>query len=313
MEFSVLICTHQRAAELDLTLQSLARLYLPNDMTWEVVVVDNASTDRTPAVIDSWRSRPLPIRSVAEPKLGIQHARNAALREGRGDLFVFLDDDVTADPQLLAAYRDAARLHPDVTYFGGRIIPTFDHDPSPLALTMLRQRPTIFSRCDLSPTMREMGPLEGGYSANLCLRRSKLMGCTFEPGFGHIGGDGVSGEETAYLYRLAKAGAKGLWVPGAMVQHRIGVGRTTWKYAERCTSSRARGVMRLELLEDRPERPVTRRELFWWWREAIKRRARALLAGPWVPLDRRFALRHTVWQRRAQLLEARKFFRQGRR
>ena len=120
---SMVVCTRNRAALLDDMLVTATRLRLPAQLDWELLVVDNGSTDSTGEVIRRYQDR-LPIRHVEEPRIGISHARNRAVSEGRGRYLCWTDDDVRLDPDWLAAYLAAFERHPEAAVFGGRS--TFD-------------------------------------------------------------------------------------------------------------------------------------------------------------------------------------------
>jgi len=94
MDVTLVICTRNRAADLAPTLRSIQATRVPNGLDVELLVVDNGSTDATPDVIAEASSGPIPVRHVVEPTPGLSHARNCALREARGDVFLFTDDDV---------------------------------------------------------------------------------------------------------------------------------------------------------------------------------------------------------------------------
>jgi glycosyltransferase involved in cell wall biosynthesis len=93
---TVLICTHNRASKLEGALRSLEAQTLPKER-FEVIAVDNASTDDTQAVLDACSSRAiLNLRKVREMELGLDAARNRGLREAGGEIVAFLDDDARA-------------------------------------------------------------------------------------------------------------------------------------------------------------------------------------------------------------------------
>src|SRR5947207_180454 len=102
MRVTVAICTFNRAESLRRTLESVAALHLPEALDWEVVVVNNNSTDHTDSVIESFKER-LPIRREFEPQPGASNARNRAVYVAKGDYFVWTDDDVVVDNGWLAA------------------------------------------------------------------------------------------------------------------------------------------------------------------------------------------------------------------
>ena len=85
MHVTVAICTWNRARLLDQTLTGLHALRIPEGITWELLVVNNRSTDDTDAVI-SRHADTLRLRRLCEPKQGLSNARNCAVRAARGDL-----------------------------------------------------------------------------------------------------------------------------------------------------------------------------------------------------------------------------------
>ena len=93
MLITVAICTYNRATALEHALGTLTHLVPPHDARWELVVVDNASTDRTREVLAAFAGR-LPLRVAFEQKSGLSHARNCALDNAGGDYVLWTDDDV---------------------------------------------------------------------------------------------------------------------------------------------------------------------------------------------------------------------------
>lgn len=81
---SVAICTWNRSALLDQTLARMTQLVVPTGVTWELLVVDNPSTDDSGQVIQNYQSR-LPVVALYEEKKGHSNARNCAINRARGD------------------------------------------------------------------------------------------------------------------------------------------------------------------------------------------------------------------------------------
>jgi hypothetical protein len=75
LDITVIICTRNRAPQLRQALESAARLRVPDDLKWELVVVDNGSSDGTAEVAASFKSR-LPVRVIREETPGLSNARN---------------------------------------------------------------------------------------------------------------------------------------------------------------------------------------------------------------------------------------------
>ena len=104
MLVTVAICTLNRAESLRKTLASLVAMRLPEQMEWEVVVVDNGSTDHTDKVITDFAER-LPIRREYEPQRGHTPARNRAVGAAKGEYIVWTDDDVSGQSRLARGLR----------------------------------------------------------------------------------------------------------------------------------------------------------------------------------------------------------------
>ncbi|MGA7909370.1 MAG: glycosyltransferase [Candidatus Sulfotelmatobacter sp.] len=102
MQISVILCTCNRHLYLRKVLDSIASSVVPAAVAWEVLVVDNNSSDQTQEVAKESAARyPGRIRYVLEPRQGKSHALNTGIRESRGGVLVFVDDDVTVEPAWL--------------------------------------------------------------------------------------------------------------------------------------------------------------------------------------------------------------------
>src|SRR6266849_2647219 len=123
MNITVILCTYNRSECLAKALQSAAALALPGSMAWEILVVDNISSDRSREVVEDFCKRyPCHLRYLFEPQHGLSHPLNAAIRGARGNVIAFLDDDVTVEPTWLQNL--TAALHDgELAGAGGRILP----------------------------------------------------------------------------------------------------------------------------------------------------------------------------------------------
>ncbi len=99
IQASVVVCTRNRAAILPAALESLARQ--KSKRVFEVIVVNNGSDDETAEVIAEWCRRDSRFRMVDEPNPGLSRAKNLGVHEARGDVVLFTDDDVLAEPEWL--------------------------------------------------------------------------------------------------------------------------------------------------------------------------------------------------------------------
>ena len=101
MKASVIICTFNRARLLVDTLQAIINQH-PPDGGYEIVVVDNNSSDETRLVAEQAAARvPVCVRYVFEADQGLSLARNAGIRAAKGEIVAFVDDDVDAGPHWL--------------------------------------------------------------------------------------------------------------------------------------------------------------------------------------------------------------------
>jgi glycosyltransferase involved in cell wall biosynthesis len=229
---SVAMCTWNRAASLGHALASMEKLVVPEEPGWEILVVNNACTDETDAVIARYAPR-LPIRRLLEPQPGVSNARNCALDAVTGDLLVWVDDDCSVDPRWIGEYRAAAERYPEAAFFGGAIEASFE-SPPPLWLE------TEWSRvCDVyavrSPE-RDGAPVEPSllpFGANFAVRAEVQRRYRYLPSLGRRGDAMLGGEETEVMLRMLRDGHRGVWVPGARVQHRVTSDRLTEGYLRR--------------------------------------------------------------------------------
>jgi glycosyltransferase involved in cell wall biosynthesis len=229
MRVTVAICTWNRAVLLQRTLDQLCQLRVPAGVEWELILVNNNSTDSTEQVATHFAQR-LPMRYEVEPKQGLSHARNRALELATGELICWTDDDVLVDTEWLSAYVDAARRWPDAGYFGGRISPWFEHDPPDWLAKNVAVLGGLLVARDLR---RSEGPFpvdEWPFGANMAFRREAVSGRWFDPKLGLVGDTTILGEETEYCRRLHQAGFEGVWVPSAAVHHWVSATRMRLTY-----------------------------------------------------------------------------------
>lgn len=216
-----MICTFNRADSLRQTLNSLVELRAPEHADWELLVVDNNSSDNTAEVVSSFESR-LPLRYAFEGEQGLSAARNRALMEFKGDLLLFTDDDVIVDPLWLVAFDRAAERFPLAGYFGGRVLPFWsDRKPRWLKDESLALISGLLVRFDLGDETHEFATNQPTpFGASFALRRTTIdkVGL-FRRDLGVNGGVPGRGEESEYLDRVQIAGWAGVYVGEAIARH----------------------------------------------------------------------------------------------
>ncbi len=239
MDLSVIICTFNRAWSLRRTLRSFCNSQLLNTTDWELLVVDNHSTDETPAVVKQFTDS-LPIRYVVEPKQGLSQARNRGIGEAKGQLLLFTDDDVEIAANWLAAYQQAAIRHPDAVYFAGRILPRWESEPpgwlARNSVNVLRGVTVHFDLGDIERPLAHNSH-ESPFGANMGFRAGVFHdtdGARFPVDVGTCGYDELlRGDETAVFDNLQQRGEKGIYVPSALLHHCLPAERMTRSYVRR--------------------------------------------------------------------------------
>ena len=220
MEISVAICTWNRAAILDQTLTVLRRMTVPAGLKWELLIVNNNCTDATDAIVARHAAH-LPIRLLFEPTPGKANAANLAVREARGDLLVWTDDDVLPGREWLASYRQAAAAAPDADIFGGPIEPWFDGQP-PAWLRQAESRVAkAYGKRDFGRRRQPLTHHVVPCGANYATRTRVLRRYPFDPVLGVSGHRRIGGYETSVIRRMLADGISGLWLPSAAVRHFI--------------------------------------------------------------------------------------------
>ena len=229
IDVTVAICTWNRAALLDQTLERLAGVRVPAGLTWEVVVVDNNSSDGTATILARHAGR-LPLVPLTELKQGHSHARNCALAVARGRLVLWTDDDVLVEPEWLARMATAAAAHPDADFFGGPVRPWFEAPPPAWLAGNLDVLGVCFALVDHGPASHRLAPAERVVGANVAFRRRAMDRFPFDPEYGRVGAKLTSGDDTRVQEQVVGAGGHGVWVADAAVEHFLPAASVTTEY-----------------------------------------------------------------------------------
>lgn len=233
MLITVIMCTRNRARQLRNVLDSFTALRKPESAEWEMIVVDNGSTDDTPAVIEAFTDR-LPLRRVSQPLAGLSNARNAGVAAAQGDYICWTDDDVELDPDWLAAYARAFHRYSDGTIFGGVVEPVYEVQPPAWMVENARLLVDLLATRDHGPEERRMATEQNlfPYGANFAVRAAEQRQCLYDPDLGVSPNQKRIGEETAVLVEIAALGGAHYWIPSSRVRHLIPANRMTFDYVE---------------------------------------------------------------------------------
>ena len=244
-DLQIAICTFNRAAALDLCLTALSRQEAAPG-SWQVMVIDNRSTDATPEVVARHIAiGHLPgLRRIREERPGVVAARQRAVAESAAPWVGFVDDDCHLDPDWIAAARAAIWRYPGAGAFGGRVVP----DWAPGVPRDRRKHGWLFAEQDHGPRVREVGSLVG---TGLVVNRAALMatGWLDDPLIEDRIGRGVtSGGDVEMSFRLRSSGRALCYVPGMRLVHMVDPGRQTLRGMIRLSAGLGAGSALVTLL-----------------------------------------------------------------
>ncbi len=232
---SVVIPTRNRAKSLRSTLESLVQQDLGEP--YEVIVVDNSSTDATVEVVQEFAQRTGGVvRYVVEGIVGLSRARNAGIAAACGEIVVFTDDDVIPDRSWLRMLVSTYREHPDAWVVGG---PVNLELPDPLPRWFTIDPPYdmsyVLGRFSLGPDTLRLEYPQLVVGGNMSLNRPLVSRIGF---FNTELGRGTrrfQGEDPELCYRVYRAGGSVYYCGGAVVTHVIPESRIT-KHHVRATA-----------------------------------------------------------------------------
>lgn len=233
---SAIVPTRNRASLLSRALASLEAQQL-DLKAFEVLVVDNASTDQSATVVEDWTRRLENLRYYYEAEPGLHAGRHRGMLEAKGHVLVFADDDIEALPTWLSTMADGF-ADPTVAMIGGNNLPRFP-EPPPRWLEGLWNRPQRDGSRSL-PWLSVQERPAGRYpispylvwGCNFGIRKDVLLAAGgFHP-------DGMPRElirfrgdgETHVSRYVAEKGLKCLFDSGASVYHKVTTERMTFDY-----------------------------------------------------------------------------------
>jgi glucosyl-dolichyl phosphate glucuronosyltransferase len=220
---SVVICTHNRSKYLLKAIQSAVNQTYSKD-EYEIIVVDNASTDSTADLVRSYQDVGN-LRYIYEPKLGISFARNTGWHVAAGRFIAYLDDDAIASPEWVSAIDKAFKMTPSAGAVGGRVDPIWEvkrpdwlEDDLVMSLGVINwsDKPKII------PDLR----MEWLVTANMAVPTdvlAKIGG--FNTMLGRVGKTQVRGEDTFFQKQIIRRGYYCFYFPDMVVRHHVPASR----------------------------------------------------------------------------------------
>ncbi|MBE9178348.1 glycosyltransferase family 2 protein [Oculatella sp. LEGE 06141] len=247
-QISAIICTHNRDSYLGAAIDSL----LSQDFTgdYEVIVVDNASTDRTREVVESRLPHPR-LHYLFEPTAGLSIARNTGAKAARSPILAYLDDDAVASPQWLRMLHHAYETNEQLAIAGGKVTLLWAPGMIPprwlspelagnLGAYDLGDTVTYIDRPGLTPR-----------GLNYSIRRTFLDTIGgFDIHLGRVGKNLLSNEELHVTERALNMGLQVAYLPEALVAHNVAperlhplwfLKRSWWQGISECYRERLAG------------------------------------------------------------------------
>ena len=232
-EVSVVIPTYNRCELLRGAVLSVLQQNAERS-TFEIVVVDNNSSDDTKAVVESLiGSDSGNVSYVQEHQQGNAHARNTGIQHSRGSIIAFMDDDVVVGNTWIRTLKAAFDQDQDLSFVGGRILPRWS-EPPPSWLTAEHWSPLAL--IDYGPeqlTIEGQTP-PGLLTANIALRRKVFQEVgTFSPALQRVKNGIGSMEDHEFLLRVCRSGKKGKYLPDLIATALVEPERLTKHYHRR--------------------------------------------------------------------------------
>ncbi len=210
---SVVIATRNRASQLEKCLRRFEQLDLSGVAQWEMILVDNGSSDDTAQVVkDLIAGTELPLRYIFEPIAGVSSARNAGIRAARYDILTFTDDDCMVDRGWLKAIAHIFQEEPDLALVGGRVEL---YDPKDHEISVRR-----FQDLYHVQTLDDLFSRLIGCNFAVSAAAISRVG-TFDASMG-AGGRFKAGEDHDFFYRVLKSGGKVIYDPRILIEHAHG-------------------------------------------------------------------------------------------
>lgn len=222
MDISAIVCSHNRRDQLLHCLKSLAAMDVPHSLAWEVLVVDNNSSDGTrDAVARHLERGPSNFRYTFEPRQGKSFALNRGIDETSGRVLAFTDDDVTVGPRWLASFAETFAAFA-CAGAGGRVVAEWLCErPDWLAPGEMSRFLSVIPEFDFGDAPRPLATQPFG--GNMAYARATFatygrfrtdLGVRTAAGF-------IGGEDSEFGQRLLRAGETMMYAPDAVVHHPV--------------------------------------------------------------------------------------------
>jgi glycosyltransferase involved in cell wall biosynthesis len=289
MKASVVVCSHNRADSLAETLAAL-KSQVTKNILWEIIVVDNNSTDHTKSTVESAKSDTVSIVYAFEPNQGLSYARNTGISLAKGDIIIFTDDDVLPASNWIQTTIDNME-ETNCAACGGYIEPIWQSPPPDwltekfhgfLAIKMDESGPKAITDVNNTP-----------YGANMAFRKEIFLTYgLFDVNRGRKGNNLASGEDGVMFEKIIQAGESVMYFPSVRVKHKVESFRLKKSYFRRWRFQSSRNISMTVGL------PGNRRLLgvpLYIFPQTVKSMLNAVLGYIILPADAAFRQEITAW------------------
>ncbi len=231
MKLSVVVCTYNRDQYIYECLAHLEKNKFHGE--WEVLLIDNNSTDNTQSECDRFVAdySPSNYRYIKETNQGLSYARNRGIEESSGDWVIFLDDDAYVGESYLSTLYDWLTRYPETGAFGGAIEPVFEAGEPDWLNSWSRG---FVSALDMGDRVSLFKKGKYPIGANMGISKVVLERVgRFNPELGRTATSLLGGEEKDIFYKIQQEGYPVYYFPGIKVFHNIPQKRTSFAFVEK--------------------------------------------------------------------------------
>ncbi len=232
---TVIICTYNREKYIRNLLESIVANTLSKS-NYEILLVDNNCTDNTKGVCQEFaEAHPdVVFRYVKEEEQGLSAAKNRGIREAKGDILVFVDDDALVDDHYLSDFAECFKLHPRVMAAGGPIEPLYETSEPSWMTSYTKALLCAWMNYGDAQRHYPSGRFPGGGNAAFRSEVFQKVGL-FNTELGRKGGSLTASEEKDIFDKMHALGMEVLYLPGPVLHHIIPQAKLEKDYFERVT------------------------------------------------------------------------------
>jgi glycosyltransferase involved in cell wall biosynthesis len=233
---TAIICTYNRAKYIGNLLESVAK----NDLAkseYEIVLVDNNCTDNTREICEAFAKahKDVNFRYVLEPEQGLSAARNKGIKEAKGDVIAYIDDDALVDTWYLRTYAEWFAMHPETMACGGPIEPLYETEEPSWMTPYTKALLTAWMNYGDKVREYPKGRYPGGGNAAYRKEVFDKVGL-FNTALGRKGGNLMGSEEKDIFDKMHALGMQVLYLPTPVLHHIIPQTKLEPDYFNRLTT-----------------------------------------------------------------------------